>query len=293
VIITLFLRNIQSSLVPLFFGLTIGFIGFLIMLIMYSTNQLKRSIHLILLFSFNFAVSFGFILEFLKFHLKKILHQELTSSIYIFSMNTMTYVIIGAFLSTIFSYLYLKSKLNPFTEIVETILKENPSLKKEENQKEIIELIKKGENEELEFKSTLRYNLHTNQIDKKIEHSTLKTITAFLNTNGGSLLLGITDKGEIIGIEKDNFNDTDKFLLHLNNIIKEKFKKNITQDIEINPIKINNKTIIKINCKKSKEEIFLKNPSQEEEFFIRTGPATHQLKGTDLINYIKKRFKEK
>ena len=55
---------------------------------------------------------------------------------------------------------------------------------------EIIELIKKGENDCLEFKSTLRINLHTGDQDKKIEHSALKTLCAMLNSNGGILLIG-------------------------------------------------------------------------------------------------------
>ena len=64
-------------------------------------------------------------------------------------------------------------------------------------------LIKRGENEKIEFKSTLRINLHTKEQDKKVENSVLKTIVAFLNSEGGTLLIGVSDCGEIIGIEKD------------------------------------------------------------------------------------------
>src|SRR5206468_507726 len=66
------------------------------------------------------------------------------------------------------------------------------------------ELIKRGESKTLEFKSTLRWNLKENrQDDKGVTHAVLKTIAAFLNTEGGDLLIGVADDGLIVGIERD------------------------------------------------------------------------------------------
>jgi len=48
-------------------------------------------------------------------------------------------------------------------------------------------MIRKGENKTVEFKSTLRVNLHTNKPDKEIGKVALKTIAAFLNTRGGDI----------------------------------------------------------------------------------------------------------
>jgi len=52
----------------------------------------------------------------------------------------------------------------------------------------ILSLIRDGESKTLEFKQTLTKNIRTNQKDKKIQKATLKTIVAFLNTEGGTLL---------------------------------------------------------------------------------------------------------
>ena len=57
------------------------------------------------------------------------------------------------------------------------------------------ELIDVGESGEVEFKSTLRWHLHAERMDKEIEHASLKTIAAFLNTAGGTLLIGVNDDG--------------------------------------------------------------------------------------------------
>ena len=78
------------------------------------------------------------------------------------------------------------------------------------------ELIKQGESKTLEFKSTLRWNLReSRQDDKRVTHAALKTIAAFLNTEGGDLLLGVADDGTIVGIERDGFDSDDRFMLHL------------------------------------------------------------------------------
>lgn len=55
----------------------------------------------------------------------------------------------------------------------------------------VAELIAGGETGAVEFKSTLRINLHTGQPDEKMHLSALKTITGFLNAKGGTLLIGV------------------------------------------------------------------------------------------------------
>ena len=59
------------------------------------------------------------------------------------------------------------------------------------------ELTTGGETEGVEFKSTLRTNLHTGQPDEKMQMAALKTIAAFLNAGGGTLLIGVADDGSV------------------------------------------------------------------------------------------------
>ena len=183
--------------------------------------------------------------------------------------------------------------MNIYKETSKKFKKINPKiLSEEEKKEEIINRIKKGENQKTEFKETLRFNIHTHQIDKKIEFSSLKSITAFLNAEGGTLFLGVSDKGEINGIEKDGFENIDRFELHLTNIIKEKIGKKNLDLIGIENYKINDKTIIKIECKKSNKPVFIKKDSNEESFYIRVGPSNTEIKGSELIEYIQRNFKK-
>jgi len=204
VILTLFLGKIGGTIVPIFFGIAIAFIGFMISAILYSNDQIKKNYFLIILFVFSLAVTFGFLLELLKYYLKIFLGHDLTPGIYQFSMQSMTFVILGAIIASIIGYIYMKSEKGLIRRIVRKVTEKNPKLfsRKTDSPEEVLELIKKGESEKIEFKSTLRTNLYTKEIDKKIELSVLKTINAFLNSNGGTLLIGVNDKGELLGTEK-------------------------------------------------------------------------------------------
>ena len=83
------------------------------------------------------------------------------------------------------------------------------------------QMIAVGESDLLEFKSTVRTNLHTGKPGKEIELAWLKSVVAFCNTEGGTILIGVNDKGQILGLEADNFQNDDKCLLHIQNLIGE------------------------------------------------------------------------
>ena len=67
----------------------------------------------------------------------------------------------------------------------------------------LADLLAVGESQTVEFKSTARYNLHTGQADKKMEHVVTKTVCGFLNAEGGTLLIGVGDDGGVVGLADD------------------------------------------------------------------------------------------
>lgn len=294
-IITLLLGKTGGVITSIIFGLAIAMTGFAILSILYSNNQIKKNYFLILVFSFNFAVAFGCTIELAKYYLKVLLNHSLSSDIYAYSMQTITFVVLGAAISSIIGYAYMKYHFKILGGIVGKIIEKNPKIfqKQERLEKEIFEMIKKGESEILEFKSTFRKNLHTNEIDKKIEYSVLKTLAAFMNSNGGTLLIGVNDKGEITGIENDKFDNKDNYSLHLTNILKTKIGKKFLTLINFKFTEIGDKTVLTLDCQKSNTPLFIRSQENEEEFYIRIGPSSVQIKGSELIDYIDKTFKKK
>jgi len=64
-------------------------------------------------------------------------------------------------------------------------------------------IIDKGENDLIEFKSSLRWDYRQDKVNKALETVIVKTISAFLNTEGGMLFIGIDDDGNTLGLEND------------------------------------------------------------------------------------------
>ncbi len=157
----------------------------------------------------------------------------------------------------------------------------------------ILELIRGGESKKLEFKSTLRMNLMNGKSDWNVEHAVLKTIVAYINTDGGILLVGISNTGEVLGIANDNFLNEDKFLLHFKQLIKQHIGLAYAPLIEYALVPVNGKKVLKIDCQKSDEPVFLKSGKKEEEFYVRIGPSSERLTGSDLLEYVNRRYNRK
>lgn len=150
--------------------------------------------------------------------------------------------------------------------------------------------INQGENKKLEFKSTLRWDIYRNEIHEDIKTAALKTIVAFLNSEGGTLLVGIRDDGTITGLESDKFKNDDKCLLFLSDMIKTRIGVEYSIHINSKIIPIDNKKVLQIDCKPSNNEVFL-TTNGVEEFYIRIGPSSEKLQGRQLLEYRDKRFK--
>jgi hypothetical protein len=295
VIITFFLGNIRGIIIQIFFGIAIGLVGFTIMLLLFSNSKIKTNYFLIILFSFSFSVATGLCAELAKYYLKILLNYGNVLNDYSYTMTNLTLVGIGALISSLIGYAYMKGYKPQFMNpIVSKFKKKNPNffIEKTDSPEEVLKLIKKGENEKLEFKSTLRTNLHTSEHDKKVENAVLKTLVAFLNSEGGILLIGVSDTGEIIGLKKDNFENNDKFNRHFTNLIKERIGNEFLPFMNFELIHIEDKNILKVVCTSSNKPVFLKYDSQEE-FYIRVTASSLQLIGTKLIEYINNKFKEK
>lgn len=150
-------------------------------------------------------------------------------------------------------------------------------------------IIREGETKHIEFKETLSLDAKKKTKEKYIELSALKTVVAFLNTDGGILLLGVTNERIIAGLDTEIgmfHKNVDKFLLYLKNLLKTRVGEEFYPYIEYRIIEVEAKLLLLVDCKPSQSPCYLDN----SEFYVRTNPATDKLEGPKLVEYIKNHF---
>lgn len=180
--------------------------------------------------------------------------------------------------------------LNPTTspDLIDKIDKILTTLESDTYEEKILTLIAQGESKTVEFKESISLDIKTGKKAKYLRDVILKTISAFLNTEGGTLLVGVKDNGFITGVDNEikSFfkNSDDKFLLHISNLMK-KFDGSHYSFIDYKIKSIQNKKIAVFTCLKSSTPCFV-----GEDFYIRTNPASEKLTGKDLIGYVKNHF---
>lgn len=165
------------------------------------------------------------------------------------------------------------------------------SLDPEKLNERVHHLIATHESKSVELKSTGRKNLKTGEADPRMEWGVLKTIAAFMNTHGGTLLIGVANDGGIVGIEADlpfvHDNDLDGWELWLTDLVKTAIGKVAAAELVISYCEIEEATIAVIDVGPSPEPVFadFKRQGKKDVFLVRTGNSTEELAGSDLLKY--------
>ena len=179
-------------------------------------------------------------------------------------------------------------------EKIFTHLKSRIELTHTESANEEIEgLILGGESESVEFKSTLRYDLRQKAVNKILEYVIAKTISAFLNSTGGNLFIGIDDNQNILGLSDDistlKKQDIDGFELQLVEVIKKYIGKEFSSHIKINFPEYDGQNICRISVSQSSRPVFVCFEGKEN-FFIRSGCSSQPLSREEQSAYQKEHW---
>jgi len=68
---------------------------------------------------------------------------------------------------------------------------------------DLYSLISHGESERVEFKATVRWDMRESRVNRGLEAVIARSIAGFMNHQGGSLIIGVDDSGDPIGLERD------------------------------------------------------------------------------------------
>ena len=154
----------------------------------------------------------------------------------------------------------------------------------------IADLIADGESEHLEFKSSLRMNLNTRTTDRRVELGALKTLAAFMNSAGGTLVVGVSDDGRPVGVQVDGFASEDRMGLHLRNIAITRMGPAAMSCVHARFETYCGVRVMAVRCDPSPAPVYVRGPEESVEFYIRAGPSSSSLSVRDSHEYIVTRF---
>lgn len=167
--------------------------------------------------------------------------------------------------------------------------------------------IAEGESDRLEFKSSARWNLRSDQRDDRMELVVAKTVAAFLNSRGGDLLLGVDDEGRLLGLANDfstlRTPDADRFELWLRDLLHSKLDPTAAGLPSVDFLQITaahvaegraaeaaeGALVCRVRCPSSVQPVYLRGKAGPE-LWVRVGNSTRSLAINDAVSYIRHRW---
>ncbi|ASK67682.1 hypothetical protein CF168_01760 [Shewanella bicestrii] len=159
-------------------------------------------------------------------------------------------------------------------------------------------LISFGETRQMEFKQSFFANadkLHKPEgrieKDSGVQAEVIKDIVSFINTSGGILLIGVNDKGKVLGVDLEckrfKFNKMDNYFQELGAQLASRISPDYLQYCKLTEVPFEDKTVVRIDCSPSSHPIFMDNT----KFYVRTDTSSPELTGNSMLRYIQNHFK--
>lgn len=152
-------------------------------------------------------------------------------------------------------------------------------------------LVARGESGRTEFKSTLRKPLAPGPPDHVIENTALKTLAAFLNTDGGTLLIGVDDDGRPVGIDHDGFGNEDEMMLHFSQIARQRLGLEAYGHLSPRFVDLGGRRVLRVDAAPADRPVYFNEKGKGEEmFYVRVGPASNSLSTRETVEYVGRTF---
>jgi hypothetical protein len=192
------------------------------------------------------------------------------------------YALVGGIIGFLFAlqYLALARQARAISSLSNRLADDLPSL------------IHEGENEHIEFKSSVRWDFQKNTINRSLEVVIAKTIAGFMNHRGGSLLIGVTDAGEVVGLKNDyqtlKHKNRDGFERCITDIVSKKLGGHRCTLIRSIFHEVGGRDVCRILVEPSRDPVYL-NDGQVSRYFVRSGNGTRELDAREALAHISQR----
>ena len=159
------------------------------------------------------------------------------------------------------------------------------------------EVIAGGESATVEFKSTARWNVHTEARDDRLELVIAKTVAGFLNADGGTLIIGVDDEGNALGLDADlslmKAPDHDRYELWLTDHLERSLGKPALRFVTVTFEPYAGTHVVMVSVEPSDGPVFVDEPKggRTADFYVRMGNSTRRLLTDEFAEYQRSRWK--
>lgn len=158
------------------------------------------------------------------------------------------------------------------------------------SEQSVAELIGLGESATLGFQRALQWDAEQNQVSRDLHLSVLKTIAAFLNSNGGTLIIGVDSDGTVYGLQHDLGTLGDRSLGAFEQTLMSLIHKHIgvkfVPFIKIHFEEVEGCPVCAVGVDRASEPVFIQT-RHGREFFVRMGNITRAFDPQEAVSYVR------
>ncbi|MEJ7569348.1 MAG: type I restriction enzyme endonuclease domain-containing protein, partial [Gaiellaceae bacterium] len=156
------------------------------------------------------------------------------------------------------------------------------------------ELLDNDEDDEVEFKSTARWDVREAKRNPAIEDAIVKTVAAFLNTEGGTLIIGVGPDRTIVGLELDYPHvkpaNGDGFVNWLTTHLLNAVGSAAVMRTRARIVSHTGAEICRLDVSKSSQPVWAKTSKERRVFFVRMNNSSRAIPKDDLDAYLADRW---
>lgn len=153
----------------------------------------------------------------------------------------------------------------------------------------VAEVIRAGEGSAAEFKATLRWDIDRGVVNKGLQDEVLQAIAAFLNSDGGTLLIGVRDDGSILGLTADfsTFRRTtgsaeDQFLQTISNLVADVLGASFARSFDAQMESVAGEVVCRVTVARASKPAYI-----TADLYIRMGNTSRKLSTRDAVEYVR------
>ncbi|MEM5583714.1 ATP-binding protein [Roseibium sp. AS2] len=164
---------------------------------------------------------------------------------------------------------------------------------REEQTAFVPDLMQQGETHRVEFKSSLRWDLKENCVNRNLEKVVAKTLAGFYNAEGGHLLIGVDDDGRPLGLDPDlatlKSPDLDSFERTINDIVSRALGGDLCPYLHTVFARVEDKDVAMIIVSPAPRAVYMEE-NKASVFYLRSGNSTRRLDVREAVNYANTRW---